>query len=44
MEFISNEAAEKESEYKLVFSDDSSDEELFEETESDQEFIDDFIA
>ena len=47
MEFISNEAAEKDSDYKLVFSgdDDSSDEEFFEEeTESDQEFVDDFIA
>ena len=45
MEFISNEAAEEESDYKLVFSDNSSDEEFFEEeTESDQEFIYDFNA
>ena len=44
MEFISNEAVEEVSDYKLVFSDDSSNEEFFEETESDQEFIDDFIA
>ena len=44
MGFISNETAEEESDYKLVFSDDSGDEEFFEETKSDQEFIDDFIA